>query len=71
MPLSAAALFLHDIGINDALSTQAKAAIEGMWKEKRADGAWNWLDFDLEPSETRLHSRVRSGFGLILRRCRT
>lgn len=51
--LNAAALVLDDLGAGGALSTQGKAAFEGMWKEQRADGAWEWLDFGLEPWETR------------------
>jgi squalene-hopene/tetraprenyl-beta-curcumene cyclase len=27
-------------------------ALEELWKEQRADGAWNWLDFGLEPYES-------------------
>ena len=27
-------------------------ALEELWKEQRADGAWDWLDFGLEPYES-------------------
>lgn len=50
--LNATALVLDDLGTKGVLSSQAKMAIEGMWKEQRADGAWDWLEFGLEPWET-------------------
>jgi squalene-hopene/tetraprenyl-beta-curcumene cyclase len=30
-----------------------RKALEELWKEQRADGAWNWLDTGLEPYEAR------------------
>jgi hypothetical protein len=32
-------------------SGPTRKALEELWKEQRADGAWNWLDFELEPYE--------------------
>jgi squalene-hopene/tetraprenyl-beta-curcumene cyclase len=29
-----------------------RKALEELWKEQRADGAWDWLDFGLEPYES-------------------
>lgn len=51
--LNATALVVDDLGATGTLSAPAKAALEGMWKEQRADGTWDWLDFGLEPWETR------------------
>lgn len=51
--LNATALVFADLGASGALSPEAKAAFDGMWKEQRADGAWDWLEFELEPWETR------------------
>jgi hypothetical protein len=33
-------------------SGPTRKALEELWKQQRADGAWNWLDFGLEPYET-------------------
>src|SRR6266404_6753745 len=33
-------------------SAPSRKALEELWKEQRADGAWNWLDFGLEPYES-------------------
>src|SRR5579862_2764263 len=33
-------------------SEPIRKALEELWKQQRADGAWNWLDFGLEPYET-------------------
>src|SRR5437016_3296281 len=33
-------------------SGPSRKALEELWKEQRADGAWNWLDFGLEPYES-------------------
>ncbi len=33
-------------------SGPTRKALEELWKEQRADGAWNWLDFRLEPYES-------------------
>ncbi len=51
--LNAAALSLDDIGSGRALSAGAKSALDRMWSQQRADGAWDWLEFGLEPWETR------------------
>jgi len=37
---------LHSQSIN------AQGAFEQLWKAQRPDGAWDWLDFGLEPFET-------------------
>jgi squalene-hopene/tetraprenyl-beta-curcumene cyclase len=36
-----------------ASSGPTRKALEELWKEQRADGAWNWLDTGLEPYETK------------------
>ena len=51
--LNAAALALDDIGRGAALSASAKTALDGMWAQQNADGTWPWLEFGLEPWETR------------------
>jgi squalene-hopene/tetraprenyl-beta-curcumene cyclase len=33
-------------------SEPTRKALEELWKQQRADGAWDWLDFGLEPYET-------------------
>lgn len=33
-------------------STPTRTAMARLWATQRADGAWNWLDFGLEPYET-------------------
>ena len=33
-------------------SGPTRKALEELWKEQRADGAWNWLDAGMEPYET-------------------
>jgi hypothetical protein len=35
-----------------APSGATRKALEELWKEQRADGAWNWLDTGLEPYES-------------------
>ncbi len=37
---------------SEALSEPTRKALAELWKEQRADGAWEWLDFGLEPNET-------------------
>lgn len=34
------------------LSGPIHSALDGLWKEQRADGAWDWLDFGNEPYES-------------------
>ena len=36
-----------------ALSASSKSALDRMWSQQRADGTWDWLEFGLEPWETR------------------
>jgi len=33
-------------------SEPSRKALQELWKEQRGDGAWNWLDFGLEPYES-------------------
>jgi squalene-hopene/tetraprenyl-beta-curcumene cyclase len=51
--LNAAALSLQDIGKGEALSDAAKSALDRMWDQQGTDGSWAWLEFGLEPWETR------------------
>lgn len=51
--LNAAVFALDDVGRGGALSASAKTALDRMWSLQRADGAWDWLAFKLEPWETR------------------
>jgi hypothetical protein len=51
--LNAAALALDDIGAGKPLSASSKSALDQMWSQQRADGTWDWLEFGLEPWETR------------------
>jgi squalene-hopene/tetraprenyl-beta-curcumene cyclase len=51
--LNAAALALDDVGSGAPLSASATSALDRMWAEQRADGTWDWLEFGLEPWETR------------------
>ena len=51
--LNAASLALDDLGSGRALSASSKAALDQMWTQQRADGTWDWLEFGLEPWETR------------------
>jgi squalene-hopene/tetraprenyl-beta-curcumene cyclase len=36
----------------EALDGPTRKALDEFWKEQRADGAWDWLDFGLEPYES-------------------
>jgi squalene-hopene/tetraprenyl-beta-curcumene cyclase len=49
--LDAAALALDDIGSGMPVSMTTKSALDRMWATQRADGAWDWLEFALEPWE--------------------
>ncbi|APR87235.1 triterpenes biosynthesis [Minicystis rosea] len=51
--LNAAALALDDIGSGKPLGASTTSALDRMWAEQRADGTWDWLEFGLEPWETR------------------
>ena len=51
--LNAAALALDDVGSGKPLSAMSKSALDQMWSQQRTDGTWDWLEFGLEPWETR------------------
>jgi hypothetical protein len=51
--LNAAALALDDLGSGQPLGASTTIALDRMWAEQRADGTWDWLEFGLEPWETR------------------
>jgi hypothetical protein len=51
--LNAAALALDDVGSGAGLSASSRSALDLMWSRQGADGAWAWLEFGLEPWETR------------------
>lgn len=51
--LNATALALDDLNSGKALSAKAKTALDRMWAQQSADGSWAWLEFGLEPWETR------------------
>jgi squalene-hopene/tetraprenyl-beta-curcumene cyclase len=51
--LNAVALSLEDVGKGEPLSDTAKTALDKMWDLQGADGSWAWLEFGLEPWETR------------------
>jgi hypothetical protein len=51
--LNAAALALDDVGSGEPLGPSTTSALDRMWAEQRADGTWDWLEFGLEPWETR------------------
>jgi squalene-hopene/tetraprenyl-beta-curcumene cyclase len=51
--LNAAALALDDVNSGHDLSASSKSALERMWTLQRSDGTWDWLEFGLEPWETR------------------
>lgn len=51
--LNAAALSLDDVGSGKPLGASTTSALDRMWAEQRADGTWDWLEFGLEPWETR------------------
>lgn len=51
--LNAVSLSLQDLGKDGALSDTAKSALDKMWDQQGADGSWAWLEFGLEPWETR------------------
>ena len=51
--LNALILTLIDAGPRQrTLSEPPRTAFREMWKTQRADGAWDWLDFGLEPFES-------------------
>lgn len=51
--LNATALALDDVGTGKPLSAKSKSALDEMWAKQRTDGTWDWLEFGLEPWETR------------------
>lgn len=51
--LNAASLALVDLGKGEPLGDSAKSALDEMWEQQGADGSWAWLEFGLEPWETR------------------
>ncbi len=51
--LSAFVLTNHDADLGSKVASPAtRTAMTQLWKVQRADGAWDWLDFGLEPFET-------------------
>jgi len=57
--LNAVALAADEVWSGKPLSTDAQAALDRMWGQQQSDGAWAWLEFNLEPWET------RTDFGLV------
>lgn len=51
--LNGVSLAMDEVWSKKALSAQSKAAFERMWATQSADGTWAWLEFKLEPWETR------------------
>jgi hypothetical protein len=51
--LDAAALAFDDVGSGAPPGAATTSALERMWSQQRADGTWDWLEFGLEPWETR------------------
>lgn len=51
--LNALALTFDDLEGGGELSASTKAALDRMWAQQSATGAWAWLEFGLEPWETR------------------
>lgn len=51
--LNATALSLDDLWSKRPLSAASKAALDLMWTTQNAEGTWAWLEFNLEPWETR------------------
>lgn len=49
--LAATAFVLDDMARGNEVSLPAKEALERMWSQQGPDGAWEWLDFGLEPWE--------------------
>lgn len=51
--LNAFVVTQHDLAAGAAAPGElTRAAIARLWEVQRADGAWDWLDFGLEPYET-------------------
>lgn len=51
--LNAFSLAFDDLAKGGNLSGDTKDALEQMWTTQSADGSWAWLEFELEPWETR------------------
>jgi hypothetical protein len=51
--LNAVALGMDDVGSKSPIGAGTKSALDRMWAQQRADGAWDWLEYGLEPFETR------------------
>ncbi len=51
--LNAVALGMDDVGSKAPIGAGTKSALDRMWSQQRADGAWDWLEYGLEPFETR------------------
>jgi squalene-hopene/tetraprenyl-beta-curcumene cyclase len=51
--LNAVALSMSDLGKGGTLSESSKKALDKMWAQQGTDGSWAWLEFGLEPWETR------------------
>jgi squalene-hopene/tetraprenyl-beta-curcumene cyclase len=50
--LNAFVLTRHDVDVSAEQPTpETKAAVAQLWQAQRSDGAWNWLNFGLEPYE--------------------
>ncbi len=49
--LVATAFVMDDLARGKPIGAPAKEALERMWSQQAADGAWPWLDFGLEPWE--------------------
>lgn len=51
--LNATALALDEVNSGKPLSAKSKTALDRMWAQQLTDGSWAWLEFGLEPWETR------------------
>lgn len=51
--LNGVALTLDEVWSKKPLSDASKAALERMWATQGTDGTWAWLEYKLEPWETR------------------
>lgn len=49
--INAFVLSAHDRQSGQAVSADTAAAFDELWAAQRPDGAWNWLNFGLEPYE--------------------
>jgi hypothetical protein len=59
--LNAAALAVDDRWSGKPLSAEALAAVDRMWGQQQDSGTWDWLQFNLEPWETRDDYAVVTG----------